>query len=161
MNEKSLVLRRAMLQLIFLIIAAVSIGLGTNHLRSDGIAVFEDWSALSQNGEEGDGAVISLEKAEELFKNDTALFLDARPKGDFDAGHINGAIHFPWQEVESSYMANAVSLDEKEHLICYCDGEACDLSHNLAMFLTDLGYTNVRVLVNGWTVWRNAGLPIE
>ena len=27
--------------------------------------------------------------------------------------------------------------------------------------LEEMGYDNVRVLVNGWTVWQQAGLPVE
>lgn len=161
MKEKNQLFKQAVLQLIFLISAAAAIGLGTNHLRGDGIAVFGDWSALSLSSGAEDGKVISLHEAEDLFKTNSALFLDARPTSDFEAGHIQGALSFPWQNAESSYVAHAFFLDGKEHLICYCDGEACDLSHDLAIFLTDLGYTNVRVLINGWTVWRNAGLPIE
>ena len=46
-------------------------------------------------------------------------------------------------------------------IITYCDGESCNLSKDLALFLESLGFTNVRVLVNGWTVWRDAGLIVE
>jgi 3-mercaptopyruvate sulfurtransferase SseA len=31
----------------------------------------------------------------------------------------------------------------------------------LALFLENLGFSKVRILVNGWSVWRNAGLPVE
>ena len=46
-------------------------------------------------------------------------------------------------------------------IITYCDGENCELSHNLAKFLLDMGFTNVRILVNGWSKWQNADLPVE
>jgi 3-mercaptopyruvate sulfurtransferase SseA len=46
-------------------------------------------------------------------------------------------------------------------LITYCDGESCDLSHELALFLKEMGFENVRVLVNGWSVWQQAGLPFQ
>ena len=42
-----------------------------------------------------------------------------------------------------------------------CDGETCELSHDLALFLRDAGFVNTRVLVNGWTLWQQAGLPME
>jgi 3-mercaptopyruvate sulfurtransferase SseA len=29
------------------------------------------------------------------------------------------------------------------------------------VFLKDMGFANVRVLVNGWTVWITAGLPTQ
>jgi len=46
-------------------------------------------------------------------------------------------------------------------IITYCDGETCNLSHNLALFLLDMGFSNVRVLINGWTVWLEGNLPVE
>jgi rhodanese-related sulfurtransferase len=35
------------------------------------------------------------------------------------------------------------------------------LSHDLALFLRDAGFTDTRVLVNGWALWQQAGLPVE
>lgn len=46
-------------------------------------------------------------------------------------------------------------------IITYCDGDTCNLSKELALLLENLGFSKVRVLVNGWTVWQNAGLPVE
>jgi rhodanese-related sulfurtransferase len=46
-------------------------------------------------------------------------------------------------------------------IITYCDGEDCDLSMNLARALFFRGYENIRVLVNGWTRWKGAGLPVS
>lgn len=40
-------------------------------------------------------------------------------------------------------------------------GENCDLSHELALFLKQMGFPNTRVLVNGWTVWQELNLPVE
>ena len=56
-------------------------------------------------------------------------------------------------------MKMADRIDGSEMIITYCDGESCDLSHELALFLKEMGYDNVRILVNGWTVWQHAGLP--
>ena len=38
---------------------------------------------------------------------------------------------------------------------------SCELSHDLAIFLTDIGFADVRVLVNGWTVWQAAVSPTK
>ena len=46
-------------------------------------------------------------------------------------------------------------------IITYCDGDTCNLSKDLALFLENLGFSKVRILVNGWTVWHDAGLPVE
>jgi rhodanese-related sulfurtransferase len=52
-------------------------------------------------------------------------------------------------------------LEFETVIISYCDGETCNLSHDLALFLKDAGFLNVRVLVNGWTVWRESHFPVE
>jgi 3-mercaptopyruvate sulfurtransferase SseA len=46
-------------------------------------------------------------------------------------------------------------------VITYCDGDSCNLSKDLALFMENLGFSKVLVLVNGWTLWQDAGLPIE
>lgn len=58
-------------------------------------------------------------------------------------------------------MDMADCLEGSEAIVTYCDGESCDLSHELALFLKEMGFENVRVLVNGWSVWQQAGLPTD
>jgi 3-mercaptopyruvate sulfurtransferase SseA len=45
--------------------------------------------------------------------------------------------------------------------VTYCDGETCSLSEDLAKELMAMGYKQVKVLLNGWTRWNEAGLPVE
>jgi rhodanese-related sulfurtransferase len=51
-----------------------------------------------------------------------------------------------------------LSLDSL--IITYCDGEHCTLSIKLAKNLKEMGYENVRILVNGWTLWKEQNLPV-
>jgi len=46
-------------------------------------------------------------------------------------------------------------------IITYCDGETCNLSLDVANVLIDMGFSHVRILVNGWTKWQEYDLPIE
>ena len=52
-------------------------------------------------------------------------------------------------------------VSEERAVITYCDGETCELSMELAVFLRNAGYKNVKVLSNGWSVWKQDGLPVE
>jgi rhodanese-related sulfurtransferase len=63
--------------------------------------------------------------------------------------------------VDSHFIELVEQLEGPRTLITYCDGESCDLSHELALFLKEMGFENVRVLVNGWSVWQQAGLPLQ
>jgi len=141
---------------------AVFLGFSINQFRDSRLPLFEDWSKKTHLMSPSDERLnISLVEAKNLFFQKTAIMIDARPNDDYEKGHIRGARSLPWHEVDQRFMAitNDISVDTP--IITYCDGENCELSHNLANFLLDMGFTNVRILVNGWTKWRNADLPIE
>jgi len=145
-----------------LLILACLIAIGTNQLRSDGLPLVGNWSVEARFSDAaGDSMVISLEQAKQLFKKDEALFLDARPESQYAEGHIQGALNCPWYAVDRYFMELADRLDGQKVVITYCDGESCDLSHELALFLKETGFKNVHVLVNGWTVWQQAGLLVD
>lgn len=103
--------------------------------------------------------VISLDQAKQLFDRKGAVFVDARPRSQYEDGHISSALNLPWQDATNTFVDLVVKLEEKDTLITYCDGEDCALSHDLAIFLKEMGFADVRVLVNGWTIWQDAGLP--
>jgi rhodanese-related sulfurtransferase len=102
---------------------------------------------------------IPLEEAKQLWLSGIAFFFDARAKADYLAGHIANAFSLPLEEFDSRYPEVAGMLTPATPIVVYCDGENCDLSHDLTARLRDLGYQNVRILKNGWTVWRAAGHP--
>ncbi len=161
-NDKVLQIRKAIWQIPALIVLAAITAMLTNAWRSDGIPLVGDWSVKARFSDTaGDPMVISLELATEQFESGSALFLDARPESQYLEGHIQGALNLPWQSVDHYFMEMADRIDGSETIITYCDGESCDLSHELALFLKEMEYANVRVLVNGWTVWQQAGLPVE
>ncbi len=161
-NNQTIQIRKAIWQIPALIVLAAITAIGTNAWRSDGVPLVGDWSVEARFSDTaGDSMVISLEQAAERFEKEAALFLDARPQDQYLKGHILGALNLPWQEVDQHFMEMADRIDGSEMIITYCDGESCDLSHGLALFLKEMGYENVRVLVNGWTVWQEAGLPVD
>ncbi len=104
---------------------------------------------------------ISLNLAKKFFFEHKALFIDARSYEQYRKGHIKGAINIPWQTVEQSVEYVLENVDPDTIVITYCDGLSCNLSHNLAKFLIQLGYNQVKVLVNGWSSWIEEGLPVE
>jgi rhodanese-related sulfurtransferase len=109
----------------------------------------------------GERMDITLEEAEKLFFTHAAVFIDARPAEDHAKGHIQGAHSLPWHDVDIKFIDVTQDLDLETQIVTYCDGETCELSHDLALFLRDAGFMNTRVLVNGWTLWQQKGLPVE
>jgi rhodanese-related sulfurtransferase len=153
----SIALRQGLSIFVISTIAALTF----NQFRPGNINIFGDWPLETRmTTADGDLMIISLEEARKLFENQEATFIDARPEEQFLEGHINGALSLPWQKVNDYFIEIAEQLDPNQPIISYCDGETCDLSHELALFLIDMGFTNSRVLVNGWSLWIKAGLPI-
>jgi len=100
---------------------------------------------------------VTLEEAKALWSGGTAFFLDARSPADYAAGHIAGALNLPVEEFDEHYPTIGRMLTPDSVIVVYCDGLDCDLSHHLMAKLRELGYHQVRLLVNGWTVWHAAG----
>jgi rhodanese-related sulfurtransferase len=101
---------------------------------------------------------VTLQDAEALWKNGTGFFFDARSPADYAAGHIAGAISLPVEEFDDHFSQIVPMLTPDAPIIAYCDGQDCDLSRRLMVRLRELGYHNVRHLVNGWTAWHTSGL---
>lgn len=163
MNKQvSIAFKQSIWQAPALIALAFLIALSVNHWRSDGLPIIGDWSAEARFSDAaGESLVIALDQARRLFEEDAAVFVDARPESQYAQGHIPGALNLPWQEVDRYFLETADRLQGPKTIITYCDGESCELSHELALSLKEMGYETVRVLVNGWTVWQEAGLPRE
>jgi rhodanese-related sulfurtransferase len=154
--------KRAAWQMPALVILSAVAALAVNAVRTDRLPLVGDFSvAARMTTATGERMDISLEEARRLFFTHTAVFIDARPVEDYARGHIRDSRSLPWQDVDLNFMAVTADLELTTAIVTYCDGETCELSHDLALFLRDAGFTNTRVLVNGWTVWQQAGLPVE
>ena len=154
--------QRALWQAFALVLLASLIAIGVNQWRRDGIALIGDWSVAARVADTGGNSlVIDLSRTAALFQRQEVLLVDARPENQYAVGHIRGALSLPWPEAEQRFIEAADRLAGAKAIVTYCDGENCDLSHKLALFLKEMGFDNVRVLVNGWSLWRQAGLPTD
>jgi rhodanese-related sulfurtransferase len=152
--------REIILQSLALVLLSAGIAFSVNSLRPDGLALVRPGHHLADVAAAGAvPAVVSLERARTLFETGKAVFLDARPLRDYQTGHIHGAINLPWQEIDAYFDTVMPRLPVDKPIIVYCDGEACTLSRDLAQFLAEAGFSDSRVLVNGWSLWNQAGLP--
>lgn len=153
--------RQASLQALALTIVSLATALAVNAWRTDRLTLVGDWSASTRiTTATGERMDISLGEAQKLFSSNTGVFIDARPTEDYSRGHIQGARSLPWREVDLKFFDVTRDLDLETPIVTYCDGETCELSHDLALFLREAGFTNARVLVNGWTIWQKSGLPV-
>jgi len=146
---------------IWILLIAVLLGLGFNEFRPNGVALFADWSTEARLAENpGEFTLVSLEEARKLCSMKNAVFIDARTSEAYRQGHILCAQNLPWESMDEFMDRATAEIPLDETIIVYCDGEDCMLSEYVARELFYRGYDHVKVLVNGWTKWLEAGLPI-
>lgn len=149
-------------QAVWIVLLAALIGHIVNEIRSDGIELFVDRSPEARlQGEWGEIRVIGVEEAGRLHSSKKAVFIDARSPEDYHQGHILNAHNLPWESFDQHVDGIIAGTPMEETIVVYCDGEECSLSEHVAKELFFRGYDHVRVLLNGWSRWLEAGLPIE
>ena len=85
--------------------------------------------------------------------------IDSRPKArKYDLGHIPTAINIPDSQFDS-LAPKMLPADKAAPLYFYCDGLACVLSNDSALKAVKLGYTNVKVVPEGYPAWVKAYGP--
>jgi rhodanese-related sulfurtransferase len=145
-----------------IVLVGIAIGLLVNRVRPGRLPLVADWSPKAQlTTESGINLEIPLEDAEALFFARMALFIDARSPELYSEGRIQGAVNLPWDAFEATSPQVMVGVPHDTTIVTYCDGETCGLSKDLAFALLQEGYFNVRVLVNGWTLWQQGNMPVE
>ena len=153
---------RTIRQSLGILVLASVMGLLTNVARSNSLPLVADWTPEARlTTDTGANMVVSLEEAKRLYLDKKAVFLDARPPRDYEQGHILGAQNIPWESFNDYIDRIFDTIPDDVRIVTYCDGEHCSLSEDLAKELVSLGYKNVNVLLNGWTRWLEAGLPVE
>ena len=79
--------------------------------------------------------------------------IDSRPKErKFDKGHIPGAISIP--DLQFDKLVDRLPTDKTAPLYFYCEGLSCKLSSDSAEKAVKLGYSNVKVVPEGYPAWE-------
>ena len=149
-------------QVTVIILLSFALGLLINQAQSNTLPLVADWTPEARlTTDTGNYMVVSLDEAKNLYLDKKAMFLDARSPEDYARGHIQCAQNIPWQFFDDYIDHLWGKISEDAWIVTYCDGEQCSLSEDLAKALLSMGYEKVKVLPNGWTRWREAGLPVE
>ena len=105
----------------------------------------------------GEVKEMSMEELKEkVDRNDDMVLIDVREQDEVDQGVIVGATHIPRGFLELR-IENTESDRDKE-IVLYCAGG--NRSALAAQSLEAMGYTNVISMREGYTGWRDAGLPV-
>jgi rhodanese-related sulfurtransferase len=94
-----------------------------------------------------------------LASGDPITLVETLRPEHFEQGHLPGAIHLHFSEVEE--RAEALLPDRDALIVTYCTNIACSNSRVAAEKLAKLGYTNVHRYELGKQGWTDAGLDLE
>jgi len=105
---------------------------------------------------------ITQEDARALVNDATVTFVDARPREQFQGGHVAGSLSVPFDH-GGGVPANIVEmLRGARTVVAYCDtSSGCAASSRLAGMLSVAGLADVRVLEGGMPAWLDHGYPAE
>ena len=84
------------------------------------------------------------------------VIVDTRPVSEYVAGHIAGAISVPVDDLQRRLRRFPA---DKEY-VAYCRGPYCVYADRAVQILKSRG-RRARRLLEGFTEWRAAGLPVE
>jgi 3-mercaptopyruvate sulfurtransferase SseA len=109
----------------------------------------------------GKSLIMSLDDAKKHFFNHSAVFLDARSSENYEQGHIKGAYNLSPENMEEKFPEVMENIGPESLIIVYCDGENHRSGGDLSVLLSEFGFIRVRLLFNGWSLWRDNHLPVE
>jgi len=87
---------------------------------------------------------------------DDVVVVDVRPEEEFEAGHIEGAVSIPVDELST----RVAELPGGAEIIAYCRGPHCAYAHDAVRRLRLAG-RSARRLEGGWPEWKLAGKESE
>jgi rhodanese-related sulfurtransferase len=104
---------------------------------------------------------ISAAEARALVGDSGVAFVDCRPRGEFEAGHVAGSVHVE-AELGTLPAATLERVRAAQTVVTYCDArEECERSLRIANLIAAAGAQDVRVLEGGMPAWLSEGLPAE
>ncbi len=155
--------------ILLIVVLSVVVGFMVNTFSPKGIALVGEWDpskgVISAKAKDQpvsrDIEINSVQEAYAIFKEKSAVFVDAREESLFNEGHIQGAVSlfsYDYGRLFPDFMAK---YPPDQPIVTYCSGRECEDSHTLARYLKEDGYTHVRVFVDGYPAWAKEGHPVE
>src|SRR5271157_1559819 len=84
------------------------------------------------------------------------VIVDVRTAGEFNAGHIAGAVNIDYTSVQ--FTADVSLLDKSKQYLVYCQTGVRGAAATQVMI--GLGFSNVQNIAGGITAWIQDGYPV-
>ena len=99
---------------------------------------------------------VTLDELLSRMKSRNVVLLDVRPEGEYQNGHIPGAINIPAEALEKRLK----ELKKNKEYIAYCRGPFCVYADEAVSILSKKGF-KARRLTDGFPDWALKGLPVD
>jgi rhodanese-related sulfurtransferase len=148
-----------------IVIAGIAFGPIANNLCAEELnpakksAQTSNQAVQSQSAQKASISKITIWEGFKAFRSGKALFMDARSEIDFSDGHIPKAVNVP--PGKKFTMESKDPKVKSKLIITYCQSRDCPLADDLAKNLAASGFTNIKVMSEGWEAWSQSGYPVE
>jgi rhodanese-related sulfurtransferase len=106
--------------------------------------------------EHDDAEAVDRSALLERVRKGSVTVLDVRPREEYEAGHLLGAIWVPLSELQRRLK----TLPRKREIVAYCRGPYCVMATEAVNLLRRKGYRAEHIDL-GVPEWRDLGFPIE
>ena len=96
---------------------------------------------------------VTLDELHKLMSEEQVTVIDVRPREEFEAGHIPGAVSIPVPELKR----RAPELPKRKEIIAYCRGHYCVYALEAVSLLRKQGF-RARRASGGFPEWRSSGM---
>jgi rhodanese-related sulfurtransferase len=120
------------------------------------IAIFASVLLLAGCSSSSSAVDLSVSEFSNKVTEAGIITLDVRTPGEFNEGHIDGALLIDFQS--GNFENEIASLDKSKTYAVYC--RSGNRSGEAVKVMSDAGFTNLYNLNGGVIDWANAGLPL-
>src|SRR5712671_2902822 len=120
-------------------------------------AVLADDAPLQIDGAitvNADGVIGLVQKSSDL------AIIDNRTVADYEASHIEGALHLVDTDITDEAVLARVVKSKDAPVLFYCNGVKCGRAANASVKALSWGYSKVYYYALGLTEWKERGLPL-
>jgi rhodanese-related sulfurtransferase len=158
LHAARLVDSRRAAQRIFYRIASPSVDGLWRALRATGESQLAELDQVARDYLEGRDDFVPIGQKELLrgLKEGRVVLIDVRPRQEYEAQHIEGAVSVPLDELDTFARA----APRRKQVVAYCRGPYCVYALQAVKRLRKRGIDAVR-LDDGVPEWRAAGLPVS
>lgn len=112
---------------------------------------------VRENFESRDGLKpVRRDELMQLASNGEAMVIDVRPPGEYQAGHIAGAVNIPLESLPQRLQ----DLPPTQEIVAYCRGPYCMLAFEAVEQLRQHGL-RARRLEDGFPEWKAEHRPVD